>query len=336
MEEQTAKLESHSNVPTYGPIGAGEYFTPYQTTVVYHTRSIFETAVAFLSRRAQIIPLDENVDYGSVAASCEHPSPDIILFGNEFSHENLNKFFDRGFQLIHIFTYENDRVQKMDDPRIVTFDINTIYDHIVLLDGFTSSFLFEHILSGTFPNHNDFISHEAGVHFLIALRTEKAPIGDTLLKLCSSYRGYENACAMVVKGKTIQEMRERGANKCIGDGIFFDLKTPTGLYTTLAISSEEYVGDIIALAPVNPKVIDTNTALIMIYSFEPHIHDATTYPGWRVILVGAKNAPSAVETLKIFSCDLTVGEYGVASTWIPTGAAHGLLPFIYPTPSAAN
>src|SRR5271169_3549905 len=50
--------------PQYGPTGYGEYLTPYNTTVFYHDRNMFETAVAMLCG-GQAMPLVAAPDYNA-------------------------------------------------------------------------------------------------------------------------------------------------------------------------------------------------------------------------------------------------------------------------------
>jgi hypothetical protein len=93
--------------------------------------------------------------------------------------------------------------------------------------------------------------------------------------------------------------------------------------------------EMISLAPIHPRVVKSAN-FVMFYVLEPHTitdEDAshvTTYPGWRITLVGIQGAPNAKLVLSAFSDPkLVSGDHGIASTWVPTPAA-AIMPFIYP------
>lgn len=343
----------------FGPDESGGYVTPYKFTVVYHPESLFESAVAFLCDQAQLIPLAATTDYSVVAESCEHPSPEVLIFGTEFSREDLLKFFDRGCQFIHIFTYNKESAEKyIDTPegevprpfdlRTVTFNVDTLYEHIVLIQGLLPIYILEHITCAAFPTYTSIIgdkevNNTTGNYLCKALSFANKPFGEIILTWCSTYKGFDLVRAHVVKGQTIVEEHERLASKRLEQGIHFHLEfrrpgetSDDELVTshlTYAVPGGEFVNNMIMLAPVHPLVVKPNCDFVMFYSLEQHRVNNIVYPGWRITLVAVgKEAPNALEVLRGFVSDTVGGSYGVASAWIPTGGAGKALPFIYPDP----
>lgn len=256
VSEPDPATESKPVQPTYGPTADGEYLTPYQTTVIYHTNSVFESAVAVLSDRAQLIPLTgSEIDWDNLFAVADHPSPEVLIFGTELSRENLLKFFDRGFQLIHVFSYDLtncpyfdkniDKTEDNDktegnllpvpfDPRVVPFGIETLYDHLCLVAGLTPFYLLEYIACVEFPKYKSIVSENinrtTGRHLLRAMEFsdgESKDFGIKLLQLCATANGFDKIEQLIVLGRSIAEVNEHNANKRLNNGIFFELEYDT-------------------------------------------------------------------------------------------------------------
>ena len=254
---------------TYGHTSHGEYITPYNMTIVFHEDSLFETAAAFLGSRSQIVPIarpnsqHNTIDYDAVASACEYLTPEVLIFGAEFPRSAILKFFERGFQFVHVFVYKmedgekymevvsnvgnvgnvsNDNsvvttvvtadsaldmpVKREFDQRISVFTVDTFYDHLVLIEGLASVIAFEHVLIGTFPKYssvNPKLTYQEGRFFLDYIVDTKKHIGKTLLELVSSYKGYEMINQMVVSGRAMDEAREILANRRIMKGVLYTL-----------------------------------------------------------------------------------------------------------------
>lgn len=320
----------------YGPVenglsGGSEYLTPYQTTIFYNPASTFETAVAFLSDRAQLIPIDPLVD---PVGAYEHPSPNVVIFGTDFSNETLIELFDKQFQHIHVFIPTGTVSKYADDPRVTTFTIDEIYDHVELISGMVSSFILEHIILATHPGFKGMFSaevtSETGKHFLRALTDDSVEsgvhLGVSLLNLCKSgYRGFDNVKSMVIAGQSTQKIYDRIAAKCVSEGIFYKLAEPE--MTVYAISGNIATSEMLKLLPEQKQLSGTDFAII--YNLEVHAIDGCNYPGWRVTAVKIGQS-SAVDFLKCYSPQ-AVGDDTTATAWIPTGAAKSILTFIYPS-----
>jgi hypothetical protein len=398
-----------NNEVVYGPTGDGEYVTKWQTTIIYHEDSVFETSVAFLAARAQIIPISSITDFAAVADSCEHPSPEVFIFGDEFSTDDLLTFFARGFQIIHIFTYNDNQAKKYQkelstdeivdtmniikatsdivaggsaevharddnvtdaeggvaetdgapvetdgapvetdvtmipfDERTTTFTIDTLYEHIIILEGMMPMFALEHVICAEFPNYQSAIpkiTHVDGRNLLRYLRAMKKSIGPTLLTLASSFRGFDEVSSMVIKGQAMFESREIMANQRIYDGVIFnvggkatdggkitDTETKEKPYTAIALYGGDLREEMRNLIPVHPTVVEKHVNFAVFWehrmpeSFDDYFgyaHDGEVV--YRVIIVGIKDAPSALETLR-GSCDKPEGSYGQASGFVLRGS----------------
>lgn len=247
--------------PTYGPSGAGEYLTPYQTTVIYHTNSVFESAVAVLSDRAQMIPITgAEIDWENLFAVPDHPSPEVLVFGTELSRENMLKFFARGFQLIHVF-YASDHANDLEncpyfdkdenaepvpfDPRVAPFGIETLYDHLYLVAGLTPLYLLEYIACAEFPKYksiiNNDINYTTGNHLLRAMKFaawQTEDFGVKLLQLCATANGFDKVAQLIGRGQTIADINEHKANERLNNGLFFELEYDKNGTTAKAVTNE--------------------------------------------------------------------------------------------------
>lgn len=329
-----------------GPDGEGGYITPYKFTVAYNPESLFETAVATLCDQTQCIPVLPITNHELLGESCEHPSPEILLFGNKFSRESILKLFERGFQFVHIFTYSNEEAEKYIDTdedvkkpfdyRTVTFDINTLYDHIILTPGLLSMYLLEHIICAAFPTYKSTldeneITHMTGNLFCRGFSTVPGYFSDKLKKLCDTYKGFDIVHKYIDMGRTIIEERERLASERLENGIYYAHNINDEKYLIYAVSGCDLTNELLQLGPVHPKVIKPKCDYLMFYNVTAHTVENMTIPGWNIVLVLINtSAPAANEILRdiIGKCG---GSPGVAAAWVPTLNATKLLTFIYPS-----
>ncbi len=363
-----SKIEETSKV-VYGQVG-NEYLTPYQTTVIYHPDSYFETAVAFLSKRAQLIPIYSTIDFSTVADACEHISPEVVIFGNEFSREDLLKFLTRGFQFIHIYTDDTKYVDFGEDTEnsqikpfnlsTITFQLDTLYDHIVLTPGAMPVYILEHILCAETSYKSEFaqITTIAGKYLLRAIEFSKCDFGEFIIRLVASARGFDELTTLITRGKAIYECNEAMANSRIVNGMPCVLEADESdesldsKVAVLAICSTDLRTELMNLVPAHPSCVGLD--FVMLYEFEPHVCSVPSesnneenvskpegiefnevdkqekiYSGWRVTLVRlGKESPSAEAMLKKYS-EYASGTVGSATVWIPKEDSHKLLPFIY-------
>ncbi|QYB17445.1 hypothetical protein PV-S19_0081 [Pacmanvirus S19] len=345
--ENTETTEVKNN-ETYGPNGHGEYLTPYESTIVFHPNSLFETTVAILSKRAQLIPITSEIDYNAIADSCEYLSPRVIIFGSEFPREALVKFIDRGFESVRIFTTDSKYTDVVESenaesikgsfhPRIETFTHDNMYDHFVISEGVTPYYILEHVASGAFSNYQSVtpeINSETGKFFCQAILATNTPLYELYSNLCGSYKGIENINSLVIQGRTMQMERNRLANEILSKGVQFTLDyAPTAKIAEIkkinvyAVSGSELVNEMLSLAPVYPTVVNNNIQYVMFYS----MCAVDGVFGWKVTIVTVgKEVGSALDMLKQFS-ESAGGTYGIAGAWIPTVSttAAKLMPFIY-------
>jgi len=282
--QDTAAPSSPDQTVVFGPTGnAGEYITPYQMTIIYHDDNPFEVAVATLASRAQLIPIlrpdvtgdsqSNTINYLSVADSCEFLSPEVLIFGADFPREAVQKFFDRGFQFVHIFVSNEEDAKKYiefedatvdtsttDDnagrecqqstkwkyfnDSVVTFGIDALYEHINLTEGLATMIALEHVITGVFPKYKSFnekITADDGHCFLRYLKDSKKDLRKTLLMLISSYRGFETIDQMVISGRAMIEECEILANRRLDNSITYQISI-----TNTADTCKKYVDEELA------------------------------------------------------------------------------------------
>lgn len=355
---------------TYGPTDDGEYITPYQMTVVFDPSSVFESVVALLSNRAQLVStsnfksMNNSDDYfGAILSSCEHISPEVLIFTTDhnFTQIDLDKFLSRGFQFIHVFVYSDDSSCIEDPDHVAFFGIDTLQEHVNLIEGIVPIYVLEHIICAEFPKYVSQMKDmnaATGKCFIKALNSCGSPLSDVLSNLCANYHGFEKIQTMVIKGRTICEVYEQLANSRLHKGIFYKLQMPILsdnnttkfiTYNAFAVHGGEFETEILNLAPIHPDLLNEGVQILVVYTLEPHVVDNITYPGWRITFVGiGKNAPNMYEVLRKINsgatgeftepgfADITIGTFGKATTWMPTGAAGQILSFIYPMIDSVN
>jgi hypothetical protein len=238
--ESTSRTESK-----YGPTGDGGYNTPYSVTVFYRGSEIFQVAVAALSEMCQAIPVIPGADLLILGETCEHPSPDLILFDDiEYTEEHFQKYFKRGFQRIHIFSRQNTNI--MDalveptealtantvpttnaapnaryvslanlDSRIQTFTLDNMNEgHVKLISNLTTVYIMDMIICGVYSEYKSFIrtiTHERGrelIDYLQHTCVSYAHIGATLIRLATQFNGYEHAEELCAKWRGMREERQ--------------------------------------------------------------------------------------------------------------------------------
>lgn len=329
--------QSDTKEVKYGSNGNGEYLTPFRWTVVYHVDSDFETGVAALTSRAQLIPIGVGADLSNAASACEHPTPEVLVFGNEMSREDLLKFTQRGTELVHVFVYKPedakkyllDGTDKHFDEKVITFGLDELYDHFTPVDGFVPIYALEQIMCAAFPQYksaNADINVITGKCFLNAIKYSKKQLGIVLLELCSGLRGFDKVNDLIRKGVAINEVYEHIVNDRLNRGIMCNV----GGLKTCAVSGENLGNELIELAPMHPNVVKNQCKYVMSYMMGPEKdNDGIVFMGWRVVLIAIGDAPSAVETLKSLCDGVISGGNGIGTAWIPDTGARKVLPFIF-------
>lgn len=201
--------------------------TPYQFTIVYDSTSLLETAIAFLTDQAQLVtdPL-----------TCEHISPELLLFGENYTVSQIQEMKMRGYNVIHIFAYDKiaarqkyaDILEKelannnsgsdtaaeyitldsSSDGRIVIFDNEDKWDHLRLISGVTAANVIEYISAYASLDDSTEINSDKlrrAIHIVTALNVlyGNNEIGPSLLKICSVYRGHDILEELIAQGKLL-------------------------------------------------------------------------------------------------------------------------------------
>lgn len=346
----------------FGPDGQGNYITPYKFTIIFNPDSVFETAVAYLCDQAQLVPFLKGDDYSAVAKNCEHPSPELLIFDHGFSQEDISKFFDRGFELVHIFSpttttkYNRENSDEPFNERVAVFSLLEIYEHALLLPGIMPMLMLEYILCAEFHQYesllrNKDVNHVNGKLLCEMLRLDRRPVGEVILRTASTYKCEDIIRSYVAQGRAIHEERERLSLAALQAGVSYTFKS----HRIYAVCGGPLTPTMIKIMPTHPKLQGCD--FVLFYNTECFDLENNTYSGWRLTLVSLKSDVSAFQKLHALSeqC-LTVGDVSVATgiplvsicekkqpfifsvsgdiniatVWLPALYCMGILPFIYP------
>lgn len=306
---------------------------------------MFETAVAVLSTQAQWMPINDDslVDYSTIAEVATHPSPEILLFGDAASQEDILKFFKRHAKIVRIFTYNEAQKQKycdaegnVFDSRVVCFGIDTLYENVLLFNT-AAMYTIEYICCTTFPKYKT-ITNDPDINTVTAkqlitsieMDANITPASVQLFTLCSGINNFEKISLAIMRGKNIHSTFEHLANKRIARGFLFELAADDQKYRCLAVQGGDLVPTMLELVPMHPSVVKSHSVIVLFYSSECHAIENTVYPGWRIqLLTLGSNAPDACKILEPFATGLVAGSVSLASAWVNLEAAQKLMPFIY-------
>jgi hypothetical protein len=370
-QTEAAPVETLQVEPKYGPTEDGGYLTPYQMTIFYNEDSIFETTIATLASRAQMVPLPAaaTADYNAVADSCEFITPEVLIFGAAFPPAAIMRFFERGFHFVHIMIggggdhfngegtlreYQRLRgepdgtdaeapaspaspIDEKFSTSVVVFGAEKIYDHVVLVEGLSTLLITELVLLGTFPTYksvNDNYKREDGLAFLRYVRNTRATRGNLVktreavaalvLQLVGSFRGFETIEHIIVGGKAMNEMCEILASRRLDVSPAFMAGGPEGVRSIVCYGDLSH--EMMALAPVHPRVVRENIDLIVMY-------EAVDDPAFmlKVTLFSPRGTVNAGEFMRRHFPALHPRakhpSHALSSVRVKTGETAGLLPF---------
>jgi len=211
--------------PVYGPTDDGEYLTPYQTTVVYNPESLFETTLAGLTNRAQRVPLSTGCT--NVVELCEHISPEVLVFNDLLSIAEIGKFFERGFQVVHVFNTTNSPGLECEDTRIAQFDVSTMYDHLCLAPGMAQYIVVELMTCLEFPDYKSNLGSSSanatrGRNFARGLKLNTRDTCNYLFEMSDSPMGFDRIEALISAGETVYKVGQTIADERLADGVVFE------------------------------------------------------------------------------------------------------------------
>lgn len=258
----------------YGQTENG-YYTPYQTTVIYNSNNLFQTALAYLVGRAQLMPCyDETKD---IVSACEYLSPDVLILDKLYFGE-AEKFTERGFYTVHCFTgftldtSSSDSTNEQDaanditnditnNKKILHFGVTEIYEHVKLVQGLAAFFVAEYLIAGEYPSYKpryEQASYLTGKHFMKYLMESPDNIQTTLAAILGGPQGYDILEKAVSQGAAYYHMEEKHANWLIDSGIV------AGKFLVLYADTKT----LRELAPMHPKVVKNGIKYIAFYNFQ--------------------------------------------------------------------
>jgi hypothetical protein len=250
-------------------------------------------------------------------------------------------FFARGFQTVRVFArdiefaksryYDDD---KPYDARLIVFGVDLLHENVALMKGLTPIYLLEHILCASFPLYkstlgDNAITHLNGRYLLQGLNNGSGNFCQKLLKICSTFKGFELIQNLIVTGRVMSETRELLANQRILHAIPYQLKAANVTLRAVALDTQGLQNEIINLLPIHPAVVKSKTQLAVFYSYEPHTINDAIHPGFRItfMITSGDEIISALETLRTFAPETVAGAHGIASAWIPSDSVNKILSF---------
>lgn len=279
----------------------GAYMTPYQTTVIYNPKSAFESAVALLTDRAQLVPRPAGLE------TCEHPSPVLIVFGSEFDVQDACR---RGFQSILVFLRDPSDRTIQDDcsegKKISIFGAEDVLDHVELVAGLIPIYVIEHMVAAEFPDRKGNVSHDEGLAFLRGVNHSNRGLAEIIVDMCSGIDGFEKLTKLVMSGSILRELDSAAGPT----GIMYELRAPHegGVYKICAFNCEKA-----------PNVVPAEADFALTYQVDKINGEVV----WFITLTGA----NAFEVLDNFGKAASCGDS--AAAYISLEQAASLLTFIY-------
>lgn len=201
------------------------YTTPFAVTSIYNPASLLESLVTAMLSQAQTIPVALSERFAAALETIEHPSPELIVFGEWITKENLRELIDRGFQLIHVLKRSanshgdtnsdnnSDNNSDTDDNNIfsknvVWFDVNDILDHLCLEPGLLAQQLVEYAVAAEYPSYkakSPHVTHEKGLALMHSLSHGESTLTavSRATALVDSFRGFDTLEQHIICGEAM-------------------------------------------------------------------------------------------------------------------------------------
>ncbi len=305
-----------------------EITTPFRTTIFYNPESAFESAVAYLTDRAQ------RVSVYSGASRCPQlnlqPSPAAILFG-EVSSEILSEC--AGIKRILICSDASSKKsdeKNTTDSAIIFFTINEFFN--IPSDywqprGGMSVQIIDLAALATFPHYVSKMNadRKMGKNFMRAITGTQVGFQESL-EAARKMTMLDGISGIIARGQGIKNCRCQMARSRLANAVKYELDlteltdSTVPPITIAAICGEDLHKELI-------KAANQNNCATLLYEFEQHVDAGIAYPGWRVTMIG----PYSEKILDIFGTKTVSlsADKPVFTSWVPTFLAARLLPFIY-------
>lgn len=195
-----------------GPTADGGYNTPYAVTVFYNELDLFQTGVAVFAARSQAIPVSSACGDENLADVPEHPSPDLVVFGQ--IPGGADAYFRRGFQRVLLIANESDAASTHVDPRVVTITYAQLFTgYVEPIESMNAFYIMELLSCGRYPAHisqvND-VTHEDGKLFSAYIkRTFGKGAAAEIFRLGTRFNGFDIAAKYCERERGIAEERLR-------------------------------------------------------------------------------------------------------------------------------
>ena len=218
-----------------GPAPDGSYFTPYQTTIVYSADDLFQITVATLAEHAQVIELIPGADLSTIADVCEHLSPEVVLFGSQWTVEYIESFYKRGFQFVHVMNDASTcastcasngaitatsicEIINEKFTRAVAFDMSEIAQHVNIVHGAIAAYLLELLMIGRckYTPIFDNVTVSDGKWFAIGIESLAATgvhLPDKIKSICETFRGFDIIGDIIKLGYSDNQVRLKIASE---------------------------------------------------------------------------------------------------------------------------
>lgn len=292
------------------------YITPYQTTVFYLENDVIGKGVCHLAPQVQECPLVslEHIDWNNLHNLPYYITPEVVFLNIKVPNDNISndiydKFFQRGFQVIHIFTptmVHCTQLPEEPNPHIVSFSYTDFYEH-VSFRSMCDVYIMDLILKSTDHNYisQSDTTHEQALCFMSALSTYGWGV---IPNSQQSFHVLDMVLSLIEKGKGIMAERERLVNLKLNRGIVF------GKYFT--IHGTDLATELRNLALVYPKFVESKATTILCY--DVHIQGVRIY--------GLSLTESLLDTFATYN---PKGTFGDVIVDVPWSDVHLYLPFTH-------
>lgn len=316
-----------------------EHLTPYYTTVVYSDGQYFEAAVAGCCRSSQSIVMGANPDYDQLANVTEYMSPEVILFGEYLSREQIMKFFERGFQRVKIFLYSGEDGSKyadddaVFDKRVTLFNLDSFYENVPVEQSLAASVILEKLMCLRFPDYacdtKLGLTSEAGEFLKKGILSTGQDFERVVRKVVSSWKGMEQEHELSLIGKILtQHAKKVVLARHSTAGVDIEFTHEEVPLTMRAVSAPEYINEVRSLLSEIKTADGANYHAVVGYRFERRSDNGLPVNGY-LVSVGTTGYVNATRLLKqMLASETVIGDDKSASGWATNETVHKVLTFL--------
>lgn len=302
-EEQTAAEPAPTSEPPK------IYTTPFNRTILYRVGDEFGQTAAFVSSRAQPVPIIDPASVDEAVNTLPYISPYLVVMDDFCTEEQLKSYLKLGFKNVLVFD-RSAGVMTGDHP-IERFGLDAIYD-VLNVGGMEAVLILESIICGKFKDYKS--------EFLAADRAKWLRQGlfscvdyiDTIMNITNSWNGFQIIEDMICRGKVLHDIKKDVVNERVSRfTVHCDVKHGESTYHIAALYVDDFVKQT-RKALRNVKHNGDKCDFYVLYRYEQS--------GFRVMIVPGKLANAAAVATEI----IDAGTEGL----VAPDKLYNLLPFL--------